>query len=77
MNSDSILTFVNYRAEKSRCAAKVRRDREAEELDRLAALLPYPHDVISKLDKATVLRLALCYFQIKHFTRKGNNRLYF
>ncbi|KAK2169671.1 hypothetical protein LSH36_8g14047 [Paralvinella palmiformis] len=54
------------KADKSRIAAKWRRDREVEYLDKLSALLPFPIDVTSKLDKGSILRLTITYLQLKN-----------
>ncbi|XP_041353639.1 hypoxia-inducible factor 1-alpha-like isoform X2 [Gigantopelta aegis] len=54
------------RGMKAKEAAQKRRDNEAVEMERLSDVLPLTRDVIDKLDKGSIIRLAIAYIRIKH-----------
>ncbi|XP_071962479.1 uncharacterized protein [Antedon mediterranea] len=74
-SSDVLTSPSNSRAEKSRYAAKMRRDKEGVEIAALSKLLPFPEEITSKLDKGSIIRLATSYLRIKKFSQKEGNAL--
>lgn len=62
--------------EKSKNAARIRREKENEEFVELAKLLPLPALITSNLDKASVIRLTTSYLKMRHVFPDGKfNRI--
>ncbi|CAG7719468.1 unnamed protein product [Allacma fusca] len=61
--------------EKSKNAARSRREKENAEFLELARLLPLPAAITSQLDKASVIRLTTSYLRMRHVFPDGNHPL--
>jgi len=59
--------------EKSKTAARSRREKENSEFSELAKLLPLPAAVAAQLDKASVIRLTASYLKMRHILPEGKN----
>lgn len=57
--------------EKSKNAARSRREKENAEFLELARLLPLPGAITSQLDKASVIRLTTSYLRMRHVFPDG------
>lgn len=60
--------------EKSKNAAKTRREKENGEFYELAKLLPLPSAITSQLDKASIIRLTTSYLKMRAVFPEGEAR---
>lgn len=58
--------------EKSKKAARVRRDRENQEFFKLGKLLPVPAALTEQMDKASVIRLTTSYLKMRALFPHGS-----
>ncbi|CAF1457644.1 unnamed protein product [Rotaria sordida] len=58
--------------EKSKNAARSRREKENAEFFELAKLLPLPHAITDQLDKASIIRLTTSYLKMRAIIPEGN-----
>ena len=57
--------------EKSKNAARTRREKENAEFYELARLLPLPNAITTQLDKASVIRLTTSYLRMRYVFPEG------
>lgn len=67
------MSLTKAKAEKSRVHAKQRRTEEAREIAEIAELLPLPSSVTKRLDKSSILRLAITFLRLKQYVGEGRN----
>lgn len=63
--------------EKSKNAARSRREKENSEFGELAKLLPLPHTVTTQLDKASIIRLTTSYLKMRQVFPEGEWKFFF
>lgn len=66
----SVCLYAEMR-ERSKNAARIRRENENTEFLELAKLLPLPSAITSQLDKASVIRLTTSYLKMRHVFPDG------
>uniref|UniRef100_H2YLX1 Uncharacterized protein n=1 Tax=Ciona savignyi TaxID=51511 RepID=H2YLX1_CIOSA len=57
--------------EKSKTAARCRREKENSEFSKLAKMLPLPVAISTQLDKASIIRLTASYLKMRHVLPEG------
>ena len=63
--------------EKSKNAARSRREKENAEFLELAKLLPLPGAITTQLDKASIIRLTTSYLKMRHVFPEGKCSFFF
>ena len=63
--------------EKSKNAARTRREKENAEFYELARLLPLPNAITTQLDKASIIRLTTSYLRMRNVFPNGKYRFIF
>ena len=63
--------------EKSKNAARTRREKENAEFFELAKLLPLPSAITTQLDKASIIRLSTSYLKMRALFPEGKFEIVF
>lgn len=69
--ASGIISHQSEMKEKSKNAAKTRREKENGEFYELAKLLPLPSAITSQLDKASIIRLTTSYLKMRAVFPEG------
>ena len=70
-NSNLIFRILKEMKDKSKNAARNRREKENSEFFELGKLLPLPSAITSQLDKASVIRLTTSYLRMRQIFPEG------
>ena len=70
---DLFYSFIISMKDKSKNAARNRREKENSEFFELGKLLPLPSAITSQLDKASVIRLTTSYLRMRQIFPEGMN----
>ena len=65
VSSSLLINRVEAMKEKSKNAARTRREKENAEFYELAKMLPLPSAITSQLDKASIIRLSTSYLKMR------------
>ena len=65
VSSSPLINRVEAMKEKSKNAARTRREKENAEFYELAKMLPLPSAITSQLDKASIIRLSTSYLKMR------------
>lgn len=60
-------SYSTGKKSKSKEAARQRRSKESNEFKHLASLLPLQAEITQQLDKASIIRLTISYFNLRKF----------
>lgn len=72
-NQFYLFSRVEAMKEKSKNAARTRREKENAEFYELAKLLPLPSAITSQLDKASIIRLSTSYLKMRAVFPEGKS----
>lgn len=62
--------------DKSKNAARTRREKENEQFQHLSQMLPLPNAITNQLDKASIIRLTTSYLKLRHVFPEGEYGVY-
>ena len=72
----TVICRIEAMKEKSKNAARNRREKENAEFYELGKLLPLPQAITDQLDKASIIRLTTSYLKMRAVIPEGMNEIY-